>query len=284
MRRQSGALGAAGRDRSRRAQRRGADRAARPDAVPADRRSALSADARRLRLLLVSPEPRRRSAHWHDERLPREDAAGARAHRLLDELLPRARRALARGGGDAAARAARGARAAAPSSRAQRWYAGKGAPISRASRLAGSSANGKPRSAQVDARARSTSRAPSSTTQYFMPLAIAFEDAPESRWQKLQPFAIARVRQQAAVGVLADAGCRRDFGRAVVEAIGAGGELRTEHGTLALRAHGGLSRSCAAIRTRISAAAAPLTQGSNTAVRLRRSAVPQDLSPAAGPA
>src|SRR2546430_10237673 len=46
--------------------------------------------------------------------------------------------------------------------------------------------------------------------QYFVPLAIAFEDSDEARWRKLQPAAMARERQQAAVGVLADAGADED--------------------------------------------------------------------------
>ncbi|HEY0768173.1 MAG TPA: maltose alpha-D-glucosyltransferase, partial [Steroidobacteraceae bacterium] len=40
---------------------------------------------------------------------------------------------------------------------------------------------------------------------YFVPLAIAFEDSDEARARKLQHAALARVRQHAAVGVLADA-------------------------------------------------------------------------------
>ena len=66
--------------------------------------------------------------------------------------------------------------------------------------------------------------------QYFVPLAIAFEDSEEARCRKLQPAALARVRQQAAVGVLADAGADEDFCRSLVEAIGASHEWPTQHG------------------------------------------------------
>jgi maltose alpha-D-glucosyltransferase/alpha-amylase len=102
--------------------------------------------------------------------------------------------------------------------------------------------------------------------QYFLPLAIAFDDVPESRWLKLQPFSIARVRQQAAVGVLADAAADESFGRAVVESIGAAQELRTAHGRLILSP----TAAYAKLRGEPAgdlAAGAPLAQGSNTVLR-----------------
>src|SRR5207248_2396599 len=68
--------------------------------------------------------------------------------------------------------------------------------------------------------------------QYFVPLAIAFEDGEEARWRKLQPAALARVRQQAAVGVLADAGADEDFCRSLIEAIAASQVWPTRHGEL----------------------------------------------------
>src|SRR6185312_8605996 len=66
--------------------------------------------------------------------------------------------------------------------------------------------------------------------RYFVPLAIAFEDTEEARWRRLQPAALARVRQQATVGVLADA-CGDDaFARAVIDAMGSSAELPTQEG------------------------------------------------------
>src|SRR6185312_12537101 len=65
---------------------------------------------------------------------------------------------------------------------------------------------------------------------YFVPLAIAFEDTEEARWRRLQPAALARVRQQATVGVLADACADDGFARAIIDAIGASAELPTQHG------------------------------------------------------
>ena len=89
--------------------------------------------------------------------------------------------------------------------------------------------------------------------QYFMPLAIAFEDGEEARWRKLQPAAIARVRQQATVGVLADACGDENFCRApwsMRSALGASSPTESRH----VRASRPPppTRSCAAIRPPIS--------------------------------
>jgi len=102
--------------------------------------------------------------------------------------------------------------------------------------------------------------------QYFLPLAIAFDDVPESRWLKLQPFAIARVRQQASVGVLADAAADESFARAVVEAIGAAEEIATAHGKLVCVPTAAYAQLRGHPEADL-AAGAPLTQGSNTALR-----------------
>ncbi|MGH8208233.1 MAG: putative maltokinase, partial [Steroidobacteraceae bacterium] len=111
----------------------------------------------------------------------------------------------------------------------QRWYAGKGAPIVSA------------RLSDYGARENSLERwlvtiftieSPTETNQYFIPLAIAIEDGEEARWKKLQPAAIARVRQQATVGVLADACVDENFCRVVVDAIGSSRELATHAGNI----------------------------------------------------
>jgi maltose alpha-D-glucosyltransferase/alpha-amylase len=103
--------------------------------------------------------------------------------------------------------------------------------------------------------------------RYFLPLAIAFEDSDETRHRRLQPAALARVRQQAATGVLADAAADEDFCRALLETIGAAQELPMQHGRLrcvptavfpALRASPG------AERPGLSAGA----QGTNTTVKI----------------
>jgi maltose alpha-D-glucosyltransferase/alpha-amylase len=146
---------------------------------------------------------------------------------------------------------------------AQRWYGGKGNAIPRAEladHLEWESRQSRWLLTIVDVDS-GVERA-----QYFMPLAIAFEDVPESRWLKLQPFSIARVRQQALVGVLADAAPDEAFGRAVVDAIGAAQELRTAHGTLRFVPTAAFAQLRGDPDADLSAAS-PLAQGSNTAVR-----------------
>jgi maltose alpha-D-glucosyltransferase / alpha-amylase len=67
---------------------------------------------------------------------------------------------------------------------------------------------------------------------YFLPLALAWEDFDESLLRTLLPFAIAKVRQQAQVGVLADAFGDEAFVRTLVAAVGAGGTLKSARGVI----------------------------------------------------
>jgi maltose alpha-D-glucosyltransferase / alpha-amylase len=110
----------------------------------------------------------------------------------------------------------------------QRWYAGKGGTVG--TQLADNAA------AEIPLGRALVSifsvRTALTVQRYFMPLAIAFEEAEEARFRRLQPAAMARVRQQATVGVLADACLDEDFCRAVADAIGKGRELPTEHGRM----------------------------------------------------
>jgi maltose alpha-D-glucosyltransferase/alpha-amylase len=69
-------------------------------------------------------------------------------------------------------------------------------------------------------------------SSYFVPLALLWEDADEERNRALAPATIARVRQQAEVGVLAEAFADDAFVRAVVEAVGARKEIATARGKL----------------------------------------------------
>jgi maltose alpha-D-glucosyltransferase/alpha-amylase len=146
---------------------------------------------------------------------------------------------------------------------AQRWFGGKGSVITRAhlwDHLEWQDKLGHWMLTLIDVDSSGE------RTQYFLPLAIAFEDVPESRWLRLQPLAIARVRQQAAVGVLADASADEGFGRAVVESIGAAQELRCQHGSIIFSP----TAAYAQLRGETSAslaAGAPLAQGTNTALK-----------------
>ncbi|HZE91179.1 MAG TPA: maltose alpha-D-glucosyltransferase [Rhizobacter sp.] len=111
----------------------------------------------------------------------------------------------------------------------QRWYDAKGTPIKRA-RLADSvvwEEDG--RSWLLPLIELDASTGPST---YFMPLALAWEDRDEERYRVLSTAALARVRQQAEVGVMADAFADESFCRAWIAAIGAGKQLPTESGSL----------------------------------------------------
>ena len=67
---------------------------------------------------------------------------------------------------------------------------------------------------------------------YFVPLALVFDERESDRHRALLPDAIAKVRQQADVGVVADALADEIFCRALVRAIGERGELPATAGTL----------------------------------------------------
>ncbi|MBX5462956.1 MAG: putative maltokinase, partial [Steroidobacteraceae bacterium] len=73
---------------------------------------------------------------------------------------------------------------------------------------------------------------PHEVMKYSLPFTVVFEDTDEAHYNKLQPAAIARVRQQARVGILADAAFDENFCRVLIDTIGAGGEYRTERGKL----------------------------------------------------
>ena len=100
----------------------------------------------------------------------------------------------------------------------QRWYADKGTDVTRA-RLADHavwSRDGFHWMLPV-----LTLDGPPEPSSYFVPLALAWEDQEEERVKGLMQGAVAKVRQQANVGVMGDAFCDEAFCRAVVLAIGA---------------------------------------------------------------
>ena len=65
---------------------------------------------------------------------------------------------------------------------------------------------------------------------YFMPLALVWEDRDEARIASLAPAALAKVRQQANVGLIGDAYHDPVFCRAMVQTMGAGKEMATQAG------------------------------------------------------
>ena len=112
---------------------------------------------------------------------------------------------------------------------AQRWYAGKGEPI-KALRLCDhllwDSQGGRWMISLFNTEGGSE------PATYFLPLAIAWEDTDEEKMRTMGAVTLARVRQQASVGIMADAFGDEGFCRSFAVAIGRGGETATARGAL----------------------------------------------------
>jgi maltose alpha-D-glucosyltransferase/alpha-amylase len=112
---------------------------------------------------------------------------------------------------------------------AQRWYAAKGQDVTQAAMFDHVLLESGPASwlfalfnVQVGAE----------QVTYSIPLALAWEDAGEERLKGMVPATLARVRQQANVGVLADAYADEAFCHTLLALIGAGRELPCAKGTV----------------------------------------------------
>jgi maltose alpha-D-glucosyltransferase/alpha-amylase len=77
--------------------------------------------------------------------------------------------------------------------------------------------------------------ADSESQPYFLPLALAWEDFDEPLVRALAPFAIAKARQQAKVGLLGDAFGDEAFVRALVAATGRADRVATARGRIEFR-------------------------------------------------
>jgi maltose alpha-D-glucosyltransferase/alpha-amylase len=73
---------------------------------------------------------------------------------------------------------------------------------------------------------------PSGSARYFVPLVLAYDDDDEERTRGLAALAVSKVRQQAKMGMLADAMADEPFCRALVEGIGAKRVIKAEGGTI----------------------------------------------------
>jgi len=73
---------------------------------------------------------------------------------------------------------------------------------------------------------------PGLPAHYFVPMSLVFEDEEEERTRGLVGLAVTKVRQQAEIGLIADAMGDEPFCRALVAAMGAGRPLRSEGGSL----------------------------------------------------
>ncbi len=145
----------------------------------------------------------------------------------------------------------------------QRWYASKGTAIERAR--------------MVDQTVWESGGiswmlpilkldGPSDESTYFMPLALAWEDRDEERSNRLTLAALAKIRQQANVGIMGDAFYDEAFCRAVVQAIGAGQEIATVAGRLAFRPTAAFANVAADVATL--PVLRPSATSSNTVVTL----------------
>ncbi len=109
----------------------------------------------------------------------------------------------------------------------QRWYAAKGEKVARvaiAENFVLKSGRDEWLLALMDPQGLAE------PSRYFVPLAMVFEEQEEERSKALAALAVTRVRQQATMGVLADAMADEPFCRALVEAIGAGKTLDGDAG------------------------------------------------------
>jgi maltose alpha-D-glucosyltransferase/alpha-amylase len=111
----------------------------------------------------------------------------------------------------------------------QRWYGAKTEPLERVKLLHHATL-------QADSEqwlmAMVETIGPAAPARYFVPMAIAFEDKDEERTRDLTAQAVAKVRQQATMGVLADAMADLPFCQALIEAIGTQETVQGEGGTL----------------------------------------------------
>jgi maltose alpha-D-glucosyltransferase/alpha-amylase len=111
----------------------------------------------------------------------------------------------------------------------QRWYAAKAEPLERTTIAAHAVLES---GASQWLLALLDTQGPDQPARYFAPLVIAFEDDDEERARSLAPLAVTKVRQQATMGVLADAMGDEAFCRAVVQAIGARREMPADGGSV----------------------------------------------------
>jgi maltose alpha-D-glucosyltransferase/alpha-amylase len=200
---------------------------------------------------------------WHEERLPREDAPVLVLINGWASFFPE-RVAAWRASLASKLRSTLEERVLPSYIAAQRWYAGKGSRV-KAARFSDymewEAGNSLWFFALLDVETETEKN------RYGVPLTIAYEDTEAERWSKLQPAAIARVRQQATVGVLADAFADENFCRAIVEEIGKNHEVPMNRGTLRFTP----TKSYEALRAEAGdnlTSSLPRAQGSNTALRV----------------
>jgi maltose alpha-D-glucosyltransferase/alpha-amylase len=115
----------------------------------------------------------------------------------------------------------------------QRWYAAKGTPIERA-KIVDHAVWQEGKLSWVMALLDVGTPA-DDASWYFMPLALAWEDRDEDRIRNLGTAAVAKIRQQANVGLMGDAFADEAFCRALVVAMSKKKDVATTQGKLQFR-------------------------------------------------
>jgi maltose alpha-D-glucosyltransferase/alpha-amylase len=146
----------------------------------------------------------------------------------------------------------------------QRWYAAKGTPIERA-RIIDHVLWQEGKSSWILALLEVT--AGGEGVNYFMPLALAWEERDEERVRNLSTAAIAKIRQQSSVGVMGDAFADEAFCQSLVSAMAKPREIATAQGKLEFRPTAAFRRLAGADAGSL-AAARPQGSSSNTIVVL----------------
>jgi len=116
--------------------------------------------------------------------------------------------------------------------RRQRWYPAKAAAVTRVTLAEHAVLQGPCRGSQEWLLALADVQGTASSARYFVPLAVAYDDDDEERTRTLAAVAVSKVRQQAKMGVLADAMADEPFCRALVQAIKSGQVLKGEGGSV----------------------------------------------------
>ncbi|MGH8743232.1 MAG: putative maltokinase, partial [Burkholderiales bacterium] len=148
----------------------------------------------------------------------------------------------------------------------QRWYAAKGDPLRRVA-LA-DHAEWAPEQGKWFVALYRIEGAAAGPATYFLPLSLAWEDE-EERTRAMLPVTVAKTRQQARVGILADAFADETFCRSLVESIGAAKVYACAQGNIRFSPTSAyaelVGQELAALPVR-----PPISQSSNTVVTLGR--------------
>src|SRR5580692_11323994 len=115
---------------------------------------------------------------------------------------------------------------------AQRWYSAKGTPIERV-RITEQALWQEGKVSWLVMLVELDG--PEPRASYFLPLGLAWEEREDERVKNLSTSAVAKIRQQANVGVMGDAFADETFCRAVVAAMAAGREVDMSGGKLRFR-------------------------------------------------